>query len=155
MFLNALTCPEVMSKAMMNLSMVYLKKCESNAAQGNLSSAKDFVVKAADYLEQSKELLDEAISSSNNNMNSNEEDINELKRYVMQFKPLRLQCHRLLGSILFGSKEYGACENEFRKATESFPDIQGAWEMLARVLELQGKTDEVASIREKINQLRK
>ena len=153
MFLNAIKCPGVQSKAMMNIATVYLKKCESSAKQGNLSGAKDFIVKAADYLEQSKSLLDEAIS--NGVPPNNHDEVIQLKGYARQFKPLRLQCHRLLGSLLFGLKDYDACEDEIRKSTERFPDFKGAWEMLIRVLELRGKTDEVAGIQEKINQLKR
>ena len=55
--------------------------------------------------------------------------------------------------VPFGLKDFGACEEEFRKATDKFPDIEGAWQMLARVLEIQGKNDEVAKVREKMQQL--
>jgi Tfp pilus assembly protein PilF len=146
MFLSAANCPEVKSKAMVNLALVYIKQGESIAATGDLPKAKDTVVKAANYLDNAKVLLDQSILD--NVMDAEEQ------RYVHQYKPLRLQCYRLIGSILFGQKDYNACENEFRKATEHFPDIQGGWEMLARVLELQGKSDEIASIRETINQLK-
>ena len=145
MFLNAINCPEVKSKAMMNLALVYLKQGEGSAATGNLVKAKELVNKAANNLENAKVLLDEAIVSGVGGADE--------KRYASQFGPLRLKCHRLLGSILFGLKDFVSCEEEFRKATETFPDVRGAWEMLARVLDLQGKTDEVAIVREKINQL--
>lgn len=147
MFLSAAKCPEVRSKALMNLAMVYLKQGESNAANGDLPKAKDLVTKAADNLEDSKRLLDEALA--NGSITDDE------KRYIQQFRPLRIQCHRLAGSVLFGMKDLDACEKEFRAATDNFPDIQGPWEMLARVLELQGKNDEVALVRETINQLKR
>lgn len=145
MFLSAAKCPEVRSKAMMNLALVYLKQGESNAAKGGLPKAKDLITKAVDNLEKAKALLDEAMVQGS--------ITDDEKRYIQQYRPVRIQCHRLAGSILFGLKDFDACENEFRKATENFPDIQGPWEMLARVLELQGKSDEAAIVREKISQL--
>lgn len=145
MFLNALRCPEVKSKAMMNLALVYIKKGEGSAAQGDLTSANELLTKAANFLDNAKVMLDDAMSNGT--------DTEEVERYVLQFRPLRLQTYRLLGSILFGLKEFEACEAEFREATESFPDVQGAWQMLARVLELQGKTGELEMIRAKISQL--
>ena len=147
MFLSAAKCPEVRSKALMNLAMVYLKQSEMNAANGNLPKAKDLVTKAAENLEDSKRLLDEVMKKGS--------ITDDEKRYIQQFRPLRIQCHRLSGSVLFGMKDLDACEKEFRTATENFPDIQGPWEMLARVLELKGKSDEVALVRETINQLKR
>ena len=145
MFLNAIKCPEVKSKAMMNLALVYLKQGESSAAKGALPKAKEILMKAAENLENAKTLLEEAINAGTAS--------DDERRYIQQYRPVRIQCHRLAGSILFGLKDFEACENEFRKATVQFPDVQGPWEMLARVLELQGKSDEVALVREKINQL--
>lgn len=145
MFLNAVNCPEVKSKGMMNLAMVYLKQGENRAAQGDLPAAKDLAMKAGNYLDDAKVLLDETIK---NGLGAGDE-----QRYVLQFGPLRLQSHRLVGSVLFGLKDFAACEEEFREATKNFPDIRGAWEMLARVLDLQGKSDEVAKVREQINKL--
>lgn len=145
MFLNAINCPEVKSKAMMNLALVYIKKGENTAAKGNLQLAQDLVVQATDYLDHAKMMLDDAIS---NGMATD-----EVNKYASQFRPLRLQCHRIIGSILFGLNEFDACENEFRRATIAFPEVQGPWEMLARVLELQGKTDQVADVREQIQRL--
>lgn len=144
MFLKAMNCPEVKSKAMMNLALVYIKQGETNAAQGQLAEAKELVEKAANYLDDAKKMLDETTSKASDP---------ETEKYILQFRPLRLQCHRLIGSVLFGLKDYDGSEDEFRKAIKSFPDIQGPYEMLARILELQGKNDEVANIRETINRL--
>lgn len=142
-----MNCPEVKAKAMMNLSMVYLKQGENNAAQGQLLNAKELVTKAAEHLDNAKLLLDETIATGNGI------NVEDEKRYSMQFRPLRLQCHRLIGSVLFGLKELEACEEEFRKATNSFPDASQAWQMLMRVLELQGKNEEAAQVQEKIKHL--
>jgi len=146
MFLKALNCPEVKAKAMMNLALVFQKKGEGSAAKGDFPTAKQLVAKAAEYLEDAKKMLDEAITSG---VGSEEE-----KMYASQFGPLRLHCHRLAGSILFGQRDFAACEEEFREATKKFPYIVGAWEMLARVLELQGKSDDLSSVRKKIDELR-
>ena len=42
---------------------------------------------------------------------------------------------------------------EFRKACESFPHIQGSWGMLARILEVQGKSKEAADVRAQMSAL--
>lgn len=47
-------------------------------------------------------------------------------------------------------REFPSCEAEFRKAAERFPHIKGAWEMLGRILEVQGKAGEAAEIRNKL-----
>ena len=50
-------------------------------------------------------------------------------------------------------RDFPSCEAEFRKATERFPQVKGAWEMLARILEVQGKTNEAAEARQKLASL--
>lgn len=75
------------------------------------------------------------------------------QRYIAQFNPLRLQVHRLTGQILAGAQEFATCEEEFRRASQSFPDVPGVWDMLARILDLQGKTEEAAAARAKIDEL--
>ena len=57
MFHSAVNCPEVKSKAMVNLALVYIKQGESIAATGDLPKAKDTVVKAANYLDNAKACL--------------------------------------------------------------------------------------------------
>ncbi len=47
-------------------------------------------------------------------------------------------------------RDFPSCEAEFRKATERFPQVRGAWEMLGRILEVQGKTAEATEVRNKI-----
>jgi len=74
----------------------------------------------------------------------------ETKGYLNQIKPLRLRCHRMVGQLLAVQGDMPGCEAEFRRATDSFPTDPGAWQMLARVLELQGKTDESKQILEKV-----
>jgi len=143
MFLKGMECPEVRAKAMLNLGLVYQKKAEQMAAGGSLESAKDFATKAGDYLDAAKPLFDDLLASGS----SDDDD----KRYAGQFAPLRLQCHRILGSVFAGMKDFGACEAEFRKATEDFPNIRGAWEMLARILEVQGKSSQ--EVRNTLNSL--
>ena len=145
MFLSAAKCPEVRSNAMMNLALVYLHQGERKAAKGDFVKAKNLITKATNNVETAKKLLDQAVTKGT----ASESD----KRYLEQFRPLRIKCHRMLGSILFSLKDVVASENEFRKATESFPDVMGVWEMLARILDLQGKSDEVATIREKISKM--
>jgi len=143
MFLKAMECPEVAAKAMLNLGHVYQNKAERFAAGGNLMAAKDVAVKAGDLLDSAKGLLDAMLASGA----SGDDD----RRYAAQFGPLRLQCYRIMGSIFAGMKDFASSEIEFRKAAERFPHIKGAWEMLARILEVQGKTSEAAIARNKLN----
>lgn len=77
----------------------------------------------------------------------------DAEQYKSQFKPLRLQCHKLTGQILAASRDFAACETEFRAATENFPNEAGAWDMLARILDIQGKAAKAA--KEKVETLRK
>eukprot|EP00554_Chaetoceros_debilis_P002154 CAMPEP_0194089318 /NCGR_PEP_ID=MMETSP0149-20130528/33730_1 /TAXON_ID=122233 /ORGANISM="Chaetoceros debilis, Strain MM31A-1" /LENGTH=650 /DNA_ID=CAMNT_0038773209 /DNA_START=246 /DNA_END=2198 /DNA_ORIENTATION=+ len=142
MFLKGLECPEVKPKAMMNLGLVYSKKAELSAANGDLESAKSFATKAGSMVDSAKPLLDANLLVEGTN---NDDD----KKYAAQYVPLRLTCHRILGSVFAGMKDFDASEKEFRKATENFPQIPGAWEMLARVLEIQGKASEAIEARSK------
>lgn len=140
MFLKGMECEEVKTKAIMNLALVYQKQAERNAAEGSFDTAKDLVVKAGDLLDSNKGFLENV---------TNDDD----RKYAEQFTPLRLQAHRILGSIYAGMKDFLSCEAEFRKATENFPQIRGSWEMLARILEVQGKTKEVSEVRAVIHNM--
>ena len=139
-FLEGLKCSEVKAKSMMNLALVYEKKGNILAAQGDLVGAKSKIEDAVVFLEASKGILEKSISADD-------------AKYLSQYQPLRLQCHRLLGSILAGLKQFEECEEEFRKATRNFPNVRGAWEMLARILDLNGKTVEAGEVRCKIQTL--
>lgn len=142
MFLKALQCPEVAPKAMMNLALVYQSKANTLASQGDLPGAKNAVLQAAKLLDDAKPLVDALVASGTGG--------DENERYALQYEPLRLQCHRLTGSILAGMKDFAGCEVEFRTAIKNFPHVPGPWEMLARVLDAQGKTEEAAQAREKL-----
>ncbi len=117
MFLKGLECPDVSAKAMMNLGLVYTKKAEFSAAGGNLESAKDFATKAGEMIDTAKPLLDEILAEGS----SSDDD----KKYAAQFTPLRLTCHRVLGSIYAGMKDFSSAEDEFKRASERFPQIPG------------------------------
>ena len=144
MFLKALECgADVRPKALMNLALVHNTRANQYAQGGDLSSAKASAVKAANMLDQAKPLLD-MLSTDAAGADA------DSQRYITQFKPLRLQVHRLYGQILAGAGEYAACEKEFKRAAESYPDIPGVWDMLSRILDLQGKTEEAAKCKEKV-----
>ena len=156
MFLKALGCPEVRTKAMMNLALVYQTKASTLAAGGDLTKAKDAITNAAKYLDEAKPLLDQAVASaavSSASSSSSSSDDGEVQKYAAQFAPLRLQCHRLAGSVFAGLKDFESCEKEFLAATRDFPNVPGAWQMLARVLDIQGKTEEALKVREKLQSL--
>lgn len=145
MFLKAIECPEVKAKAMMNLSLLYQKKAEVLAADGNLEAALDFATKASNHMDQAKPLLDTAITGASIGTDD--------QKYIAQFAPLRLQCHRILGSVHAGMKNFEACEKEFRTAISNFPNEVNAYHMLARVLEIQGKDAEAQKIRAMLTNL--
>jgi len=144
MFLKGLSCPEVAPKAMINLALVYEKKANALAATGDLNGAKAAIENAVQNLESAKPLLDDAIQ------NNSGDNTDEEQRYVAQFQPLRLACHRMMGSIFAGMKDLDGCEREFRLAVQNFPDASTAWQMLARILQLQGKTEEASQALEKL-----
>jgi hypothetical protein len=113
-----------------------------NVPAGNLEEAKSFGLKAADFTDAAKPILEHLKSGG-----SVDDDID---RYINQLKPLRLQCHRIIGQIFAAEKDFAGCEAEFRRATKSFPQEIGAWQMLGRVLELQGKADEAREVSETV-----
>lgn len=139
MFVKAIECPEVKAKAMMNLGLLYQKKAESTAADGNLETALDLATKASNLIDQAKPLLDAMIARHSGGADD--------QKYIAQFAPLRLQCHRILGSVHAGMKNFEACEKEFRMAISNFPNEVNAYHMLVRVLEIQGKDAEAQKIR--------
>ena len=148
MFLKALECGgEVRPKAMMNLALVHNTRANQFAQTGDLSNAKESALKAGTFLDQAKPLLDALASNISASADA------DSQRYIAQFKPLRLQVHRLTGQILAGANEFQACEEEFLRASQSFPDVPGVWDMLARVFDLQGKADEAQAARAKISEL--
>ena len=102
MFLKGMECPEVKAKAMMNLGLVYQKMAEQTAAAGDLSSARELATNASNLLDAAKPLFDELLASGSRG--------DDDKRYASQFAPLRLQAHRILGSVHAGLKDFPSCE---------------------------------------------
>lgn len=102
-------------------------------------------MKASELVDAAKPLLEEIKTGG-----SVDQDID---RYVMQLKPLRIQCHKMVGQIFASEGDMAACEAEFRRATDSFPSEPSAWQMLARVLEIQGKTEEAKEIADKVKSI--
>lgn len=148
MFFKALECGgEVRPKAMMNLALVENTRANQFAQAGDLANAKGSALKAGSFLDQAKPLLDALAGDV-----SASADVDS-QRYIAQFKPLRLQVHRLTGQILAGANEFQACEEEFLRASQLFPDVPGVWDMLARVFDLQGKAEEARAARAKISEL--
>lgn len=146
MFMKAMQCePEVAPKAMMNLSLIFVSRGNSLAQGGDLEGALKVALDAANYMDRGKELLDVLASSGKGD--------SMVDRFIQQFRPLRLQAHRLLGQLHAGAGDMTSCENEFRKATEKFPDDVSAWKLLERVLQMQGKDKDLATVTERINSL--
>ena len=146
MFLKALKCgSDVAPKAMMNLGLVYNTRGSFLAQTGDMLGAKKNALDAEKYIDAAKPLLDHLAASGNAD--------SDMSNYIRQYRPLRLQTHRLLGQLHAGAGDMAASEVEFRRATENFPDDKGAWQMLGRVLEVQGKTEEMQSAIEKIKAL--
>ena len=98
------------------------------------TSAKKVAVEAARYLDDGKARLDALASAGHLDA--------ELERHIQHYRPLRLQAHQLIGQLHAGAGDMAACEAEFRRATESFPNEAFAWQLLSRILEVQGKTNE-------------
>lgn len=148
MFLKALQCqPDVVPKAMMNLGLLYNTRGSFLAQTGDLEGAKIAALDASKFLNQGKPLLDELVKSGKADA--------QVEQYIKQYRPLRLQAHQLLGQLHAGAGDLSACESEFRLATSNFPDEPIAWQMLGRVLEMQGKTEESSSAIEMAMGLRK
>jgi len=148
MFLKGLSCSEVAPKAMMNLALVYQKKANALAATGDLNGAKSAVENAVRNLERAKPLLDDAILATTGSSGADEE-----RRYMAQFRPIRLACYRMMGSIFAGMKDLEGSEREFRNAVQNFPDAPAAWQMLVRVLQMQGKVEEASQAMEELKLL--
>lgn len=143
MFLKAIECSdEVRTKGMFNLSLLLQKKANLLATSGDLVGAKSAIAESSKLLDDAKVDIDArtALGSS----------YSEDALYSSQFKPMRVQCHRLLGQIYAGMGDLEASEAEFLSASERFPDIPGIWLALARVYELQGKMDLAAEAKAKL-----
>jgi superkiller protein 3 len=149
MFRKAMGCSkpiEVKPKAMINLALIYHNKVGQAFQQQNIDSAKTAALKAASYLDLAKPLLDE-VARSNPSIRKS------IQQYLSQYNTLRLSCHRNLGQIYAGTGNMALCEEEFRRATEAFPTEVQSWQMLGRVLEIQGKKVAMQEVIEKIQQL--
>lgn len=146
MFLKAMECgPEVVSKALMNISIIYVNRGNSLAQGGDLDGAMKTAVNAAKYMDQGKSMMDALVATSKAD--------SDIGRFIQQYKPLRLQAHRLIGQLHAGSGDFVKSEAEFRKAAENFPDDITAWKMLERILQVQGKTEELQAVAEKVTSL--
>jgi tetratricopeptide (TPR) repeat protein len=140
MFLKALGCEaNVVPKAMMNLGLVYQMRANSLASSGDLVGAKRMAVDSVKYIDGAKPLLDTLKASGSS----------EADEYIAKYGPLRLQGYRLMGQLHAGMKDYEACEKKFREATEVFPNEPTAWQMLYRILELQGMNGEAQAAMDK------
>lgn len=109
---------------------------------GELKDAKSCGMKAADFVDAAKPILEHLKASGDSD--------GDIDRYIAQLKPLRLQCHRIVGQIFAAEGDLAAAEKEFRLATNSFPTEAGAWQMLGRVLEMQGRAGEAKQVLETV-----
>jgi tetratricopeptide (TPR) repeat protein len=121
---------------MMNLGLLYNTRGNFLAQTGDIDGARVASADAAKYLDESKQLLDTLAAAGKLD--------SDLESYVERYRPLRLQAHRLTGQLSAGTGDLLSCEAEFRHATKNFPEEPFAWQMLSRVLEMQGKTQEAA-----------
>lgn len=147
MFLKALECEaDIVPKAMMNLGLLYNTRGNFLAQTGDLDGATAAAKDAAFYLDKGKPLLSVLAENGKGD--------DTIQKYIQQYRPLRLQTHRLVGQLHAGSGNLQLCEEEFRRATENFPDDGFAWQMLSRALEMQGKQDEANAAKETAFSLR-
>ena len=145
MFLKAVKCGgEVAPKAMVNLGLIQHTRANVLAPSGDLAGAKAAAMQATDYLEAAKPLLEDLLKQGKS----------DAAHYLSQYRPLRLQNYRMVGQIYAGTGDMDACEREFRRATDEFPNEQMAWQLLGRVLDIQGKGDEAKQVMAKLQQLR-
>lgn len=134
MFEKALGCgPAVAPKAMMNLSILYKTKAEKLAQGGDLEGAKAAAIQSKDYVDRAQPALQGMAAG-------------EAAQYLAQVKPLQMSCHRMIGSVCAGMGDLAGAEAEFRVATKSYPNEKMAWQMLWKVLDLQGKKEEAQEI---------
>jgi len=154
LFLKALQCDGASStlraKAMMNLAIVkqhYVRDCIQTQA---ISQAKQHATECAAYLDEAKPLLEQAVREGSDGSIIDTEAV----QYLQRFKPLRLGAHKYLAQFHAGEGNLEASEEESRKATDTFPDDLSAWNLLGRVLEVQGKQDEAKIVMEKMVALR-
>lgn len=137
MFLKALECePEVKPKAMINLAIIHHSRASFNVEHGDVKGAREEAVQASRYLDSAKPLLDYFVDQGDE----------EAVRFLGQFKPIRLQCHRIMAQVYASAGELAESEAELRTATESFPEEPMAWKMLMRVLVMRGKMKESEEI---------
>jgi tetratricopeptide (TPR) repeat protein len=133
-------------KALMNLALVNQARANQCAAiLGDLPQAKTHAQMSGAQLDAAKELMD--------GLSPKEKQDVDMAANVAQYTPLRLTSHKLLGQVWAGLGDMDECAAEFRNATTNFPNHIGAWEMLAKVLERLGKTDEAVEIKRKIQML--
>ena len=141
MFLKAIeSSDEVKTKGMMNLAILLQKKANNLAAGGDLNGAKLAIDQAAKLVDEAKPILDAKLALGG----ATSDDA----MFSRQVKPLRVQIHRMCGQILAGMQDFVACEAEFRTACDKYPDIPGLLMALAKVLEMQGKTEEANAAKE-------
>jgi tetratricopeptide (TPR) repeat protein len=140
---------EVKPKAMINLALIYHHKVGQAFRQHDIDTAKTETLQAAWYLDSAKPLLEEAAAKAKANPSIS----GSIQQYLSQFQTLRLACHRNLGQIYAGTRNMAQCEEEFRRATQSFPTEIQAWQMLGRVLEIQDKKEAMQDVITKIKQL--
>ena len=144
MFIKALECePEVQPKAMVNLALIHHSQASFKIEHNDMAGAKEDAMQASEYLDSAKPLLNELMKRGDP----------EAGQFLGQFKSLRLQCHRNLAQLYAGSGDMSASEAEIRSATDSFPDEPMAWQMLSRILEMQGKLEESQQIKQKLSDL--
>ena len=148
----ALSCaPEIVPKAMFNLALVHQTRTNQYLSNNQLQEAKASVQDATKLLEAVKPLLFDNNNDVNNKKNN---DDNEMSQYARMYRPLRLQVYKLSGQILAALRDFNSCEEEFRNAVSNFPNEGAAWDMLSRILQLQGKTDEAKQAKDKADLLR-
>lgn len=139
---NILAQGTIASHCIYRLHQAFLRLTASCSLAGNIKEAKSLALKASDLVDAAKPILEEMAGSGIGGT--------DIAGYINQLKPLRLQCHRMVGQLLASEGDLAGCEKEFRAAADSFPTDPGAWQMLARVLEVQGKADEAKDIVEKV-----
>ena len=130
----------------MNLAHMLIQQGNLLASGGDVGGAMRVAVDAAKYFDQGRGALDRVVAGGR----YTESRIHQL---MEQFPKQRLEAHRLIGSLLSVSGDMAGSESEFRRAAASFPNRGEGWNLLKRILEIQGKTDEAKEVAKKIQSL--
>lgn len=145
MFQKALDCGNIVKpKALINIGLIRFTHASFNIEQRDFETAKKLTIEASNYLEEAKPLLDKLVADGSDA---------DATQFLRQYTPLRLSCHRNMAQLFAGSGDLESSEAELRRAVAAFPKEPMALQLLGKILELQGKSDEAAGVLQSLQNL--